>query len=58
MQDWYEKGSVMLLDEIVEETGVAKDSVEKVYAFLNNIGLVDYDNEKEIIWERYFGDDD
>jgi hypothetical protein len=56
MSDWYDKGYNQLLEELEAEIATAasnQDRAVKAYAFLNNIGLIDYDIEKEIIGERY-----
>jgi hypothetical protein len=60
MSDWYDTGLELLHQSIIDNTGVAADDIEKVYSFLVNIGLIDYDVEKEYIWEEFtcHGDDD
>lgn len=54
MADWYEKGMNILLDDIHEATEVDKDTVSIIYSHLVNIGLIDYDVEKEYILENYW----
>lgn len=55
--DWYDDGLGELKVECAEETGLTIEQVSAVYAFLSEIGLIDYDIEKDVIFERY-GDDE
>lgn len=50
--NWYEIGRQKLNEEI---EGLP---ASHVYSYLSNIGLIDYDIEKDILYERYFGEDD
>lgn len=52
--NWYDDGLEKLLNDIVMMTDVDRASVEEVYSALVNMCLIDYDIEKEIIWDRYF----
>ena len=36
MSDWYTEGLVQLKTDIVEDTGVSLEDVDKVYAYLSN----------------------
>lgn len=51
-QDWYDEGMTKLRDELTEVAGTYEAGAA-VYAFLHEIGMIDYNIEKEIIWERY-----
>lgn len=53
MADWYETGKERLYDDAVAETGLTKEQFKKAYAFLSQINMIDYDLEKEIIFEVY-----
>lgn len=53
MDDWYNAGYNQLQLDCAEETGVDVSAVGNVYSWLVEIGLIDYDTEKEIIFERY-----
>ncbi len=55
---WYTTGMTALFEEGVVETGVTEEQFAKVYAFLNEIGIIDYDIEKDVVFDRYIGDDD
>ena len=56
MSDWYDEGLSKLKEEltnIVVDNNEPEQIASAIYGFLNEIGLIDYDNEKEILWERY-----
>jgi hypothetical protein len=53
MSDWYEEGYDQLIEDIVKETKVSKDHVKLVYSYLVNVGIIDYDIEKEVIFGLY-----
>lgn len=53
MSDWYEEGYDELIDDISDETKVSKDNVKLVYSYLVNVGIIDYDIEKEVIFDLY-----
>lgn len=55
--DWYNDGLAELKSDCADHTGLTIDQVSAVYAFLSQVGLIDYDIEKEIILERY-GEDE
>lgn len=53
MSDWYTRALEFLTEEAIEQTGVNEAQFNVVYSFLNQIGLIDYDIEKEVLYERY-----
>lgn len=53
MSDWYSQARAELIDEVVAETGLTAEQFQQAYAFLNEIGLIDYDIEKEVLYDRY-----
>lgn len=53
MSDWYTRALEFLTEEAIEQTGVNETQFNVVYSFLNEIGLIDYDIEKEVLYERY-----
>lgn len=57
-EDWFDKGLGMLKEDISKDTGIDLEDVETIYAELVNRGYIDYDTEKEIIWDEYFSNDD
>lgn len=59
--DWYSEGLRKLKDEMIDlvsEGNEPDQVVNYVYRFLSEIGIIDYDIEKEVIWERYFQEED
>lgn len=57
MSDWFSTAQVAMYTELEAETGVSQEAAKSVYAFLSEIGLIDYDVEKEIFYERYIDED-
>jgi len=58
MADWYDNGLVELRKEACEAAEITEEQFIAVYGFLSEIGLIDYDIEKEILFERYGGEDE
>lgn len=57
MSDWFDEAQESLKSEAVAATGVTADQFNAVYGFLSEIGLIDYDTEKEVLYERYVDDE-
>jgi hypothetical protein len=58
---WYEKGYKLLMQdliEIAEDSNNPEETAKNIYAFLSNIGMIDYDIEKEVIFEEYCTEED
>lgn len=53
MADWYDKAQKELVEEAVASTSLTEEQFIEAYSFLNEIGLIDYDVEKEVLYERY-----
>lgn len=53
MSDWYERAQEMLEADACKHANVSVDQFTAIYSFLNEIGLIDYDIEKEVLYERY-----
>lgn len=51
--EWYDKYLSQYHLDIANQTGMNIKHVEKVYNWLVNDGMIDYDIEKELLWERY-----
>lgn len=53
MADWYDKA----LEEFIEEAStylkVSPEKFTEIYGYLSNIGLVDYDIEKEYLYDNF-----
>lgn len=57
-KDWFDDGYDQMMDYISEASGLSLGQVRDVYAVMHQIGLIDYDIEKEIIWEQFCSGDD
>ena len=57
MSDWYDQAQEMLEADVCKHAGVSREQFNAVYGFLNDIGLIDYDTEKEVLYERYVDDE-
>lgn len=51
--DWYENFKQKLFDEVAHDTQLNREDIITVYAELSNLGLIDYDIEKEVLWDLY-----
>ncbi len=56
MADWFDRAQEMLEADACKQTGLTLDQFNAVYGFLSEIGLIDYDVEKEVLYERYIED--
>lgn len=52
MSDWFEEEHIHFRTEGMDVTGVDEDSFRAVYSWLAEQGLIDYDVEKEVFWNR------
>ncbi len=53
MADWFDEAQKCLVADATAETGVTEEQFNAVYGFLSELGLIDYDIEKEVLHERY-----
>ena len=58
MSDWYTDGVAALKAELVEASGASAEQVDTIYAFLSDMGMIDYDIEKELVYARYNGEEE
>jgi len=58
MSDWYTERQKLLVEEATSELDVTEEDFQKVYSFLTELGLIDYDIEKDIFWERYMDNEE
>lgn len=58
MSDWFDDAATEIRKEIAEQCGITYAQANAVYGFLCEAGLIDYDVEKEVLWDRYGGGDD
>ena len=52
--DWYSDGNDRLMKEISSDLGHPQNVVANIYSCLVNTGFIDYDIEKEVIYDRYY----
>ena len=58
MTDWYDKAYEEFMFDGPLFSGVSPEAFKKVYHFPYNEGLIDYDTEKEYLYEGYVEDED
>lgn len=58
MADWFDEAQKCLEEEAIAEAGVTAEQFNAVYGFLSEIGLIDYDVEKEVLYDRYIEEED
>lgn len=51
--DWYDDALEQLKEDAVEETGLTREQFDNAYSFLFNFGLIDYDVEKDLLYDTY-----
>lgn len=56
MADWFDDAMAKMIEDGLEETGLTNEQFNSVYNFLYELGLIDYDIEKEVLSERYCTD--
>lgn len=60
MGDWYTEAKETLLREIADIFAggeSAEEIVTRTYSYLSDSGFIDYDIEKEILYEEYYDGD-
>lgn len=57
-RNWFDIGYDRLIEDTSTVTSLSIEDVKEVYGYLQSIGLIDYDVEKEIIFDTYFSDCD
>lgn len=53
MSDWFDTGYDQMMQYISEASGLSEGQVRDVYAVIYNLGLIDYDVEKEVVFEQF-----
>jgi hypothetical protein len=51
MSDWFDNGREAILDALCDQSGLSRQQAGSALAFFCNIGLIDYDMEKELYFE-------
>lgn len=58
MGNWFDESYEKLIEDIAEIAEISIEAVKEVYSYLSNIGLIDYDVEKEVFWDLYGSEED
>lgn len=59
MPNWYDEGYERMMQYILDScAGLTREQVRDVYAVMSEIGLIDYDTEKEVIWDQFYEAED
>lgn len=58
MSNWFDESYEKLIADIAEIAEISVEAVKEVYSHLSNIGLIDYDVEKEVFWDLYGSEED
>lgn len=53
MADWYDTALKEFKQDLWTFNEVAPEAADKIYNYLCEIGLIDYDTEKEYLWDNY-----
>lgn len=53
MSDWFAKSKDELIFDMRIDVGLTEEQARGAYAYLYNVGLIDYDIEKEVLWDLY-----
>lgn len=56
--DWYTKAREEFIFDLWTNNEVEPDAAKKIYYYLCDEGLVDYDVEKDYLYDNYVEDDD
>jgi hypothetical protein len=56
ISDWYTGALEQLKDDGAEESGLTREQFDAAYAFLFNFGVIDYDIEKDMLYETYIAE--
>lgn len=58
MSDWYDKAYEEFMYDGPLFSEVSPEDFKKVYSFLSNEGLIDYDTEKDYLYDKYTEDEE
>jgi len=53
MSDWYDAGKAEYMRDLAAATRIPQEQIERLYSLLCEDGLIDYDVEKEFLFDRY-----
>ena len=57
MADWYEKALKEFIFDLAYENELTEHQAKTAYSWLVNKGMIDYDVEKDILFDLYVEDD-
>jgi len=58
MKDWYETALKELMFDLYIAAEVTPEQAQRVYTALSKMGLIDYDLEKEYLYDAYVEDNE
>lgn len=58
MSNWFDTGYDEMIQYISEASGLSIGQVRDVYAVIHGLGLIDYDTEKEVVFEQFSDEED
>lgn len=58
MSDWYSRARQEFLYDLALFNDVTPEVAQKIYSYLFNEGVVDYDIEKEYLYDNYVEEDE
>lgn len=56
--DWFDNALEELYVQASRDTNLGYDEVVRVYSYLSDLGFIDYDTEKEILWDLFVESDE
>jgi len=57
-EDWYTKARNDFMQDLWSFNEVSPEDAQTIYSYLVNVGLIDYDVEKDFLWDEYVEDED
>lgn len=58
MADWYDNAKKEFMLDLWTFTETDPETAQKIYSYLVNEGLIDYDIEKEYLYDNYVEEDE
>lgn len=58
MSDWYDAGKAEYIRDLAAATRIPREQVERIYAVLTEDSLIDYDIEKDFLYNRYVSEEE
>lgn len=58
MADWYDNAKKEFMLDLWTFTETDPEAAQKIYSYLVNEGLIDYDIEKEYLYDNYAEEDE